>query len=117
MAGHPAALIRCRVGWEGGSVPTIRPSTLSDGGHASAPLPTLRLLEYLISISRVRALSLQPLGRRPQASVSLAFEAALMKTRIKWLLPVLFAALLLAATQPAHAAGVTDTEIRIGNIM
>jgi ABC-type branched-subunit amino acid transport system substrate-binding protein len=47
----------------------------------------------------------------------LAFEAALMKTRIKWLLPAFFAALLLAALQPAQAAGVTDTEIRIGNIM
>src|SRR6187399_1423606 len=40
-----------------------------------------------------------------------------MKTRIKWLLPAFFASLLLAATQPAYAAGVTDTEIRIGNIM
>jgi len=44
-----------------------------------------------------------------------------MKTRIKWLLPAFFAALLLAlfsaAVQPARAAGVTDTEIRIGNIM
>jgi len=40
-----------------------------------------------------------------------------MKTRIKWLLPALFAALFLAALQPAQAAGVTDTEIRIGNIM
>src|SRR6186713_3746254 len=40
-----------------------------------------------------------------------------MKTRIKWLLPAFFAALLLAALQPAQAAGVTDTEIRIGNIM
>jgi branched-chain amino acid transport system substrate-binding protein len=51
----------------------------------------------------------------------LAFEAVLMKTRIKWLLPAFFAALLLAlfsaAVQPARAAGVTDTEIRIGNIM
>jgi branched-chain amino acid transport system substrate-binding protein len=49
--------------------------------------------------------------------VSLTFKAALMKTRIKWLLPAFFASLLLAATQPAYAAGVTDTEIRIGNIM
>ena len=40
-----------------------------------------------------------------------------MKTRIKRLLPAFFAALLLAALQPAQAAGVTDTEIRIGNIM
>ena len=40
-----------------------------------------------------------------------------MKTRIKWLLSAFFAALLLAAPQPARAAGVTDTEIRIGNIM
>ena len=40
-----------------------------------------------------------------------------MKTRIKWLLPASFAALFLAALQPAQAAGVTDTEIRIGNIM
>ncbi len=39
-----------------------------------------------------------------------------MKTRIEWLLPAFFAALLLAST-PARAAGVTDTEIRIGNIM
>jgi branched-chain amino acid transport system substrate-binding protein len=51
----------------------------------------------------------------------LAFEAALMKTRIKRLLLAFLVALLLAsipaATLPAHAAGVTDTEIRIGNIM
>jgi branched-chain amino acid transport system substrate-binding protein len=50
----------------------------------------------------------------------LAFEAALMKTRIKWLLPAFFALLLASippALQPAQAAGVTDTEIRIGNIM
>jgi branched-chain amino acid transport system substrate-binding protein len=52
----------------------------------------------------------------------LAFEAALMQaTRKIRLLPAFFAALLLAsfaaAVQPAHAAGVTDTEIRIGNIM
>jgi branched-chain amino acid transport system substrate-binding protein len=44
-----------------------------------------------------------------------------MRTRIKWLSPAFFAALLLAsiltAVQPARAAGVTDTEIRIGNIM
>ena len=40
-----------------------------------------------------------------------------MKTRIKWLLPTLFSVLLLAAGQPTQAAGVTDTEIRIGNIM
>jgi len=39
-----------------------------------------------------------------------------MKTKIVWLLPALFAALLLASI-PARAAGVTDTEIRIGNIM
>ena len=39
-----------------------------------------------------------------------------MKTKIEWLLPALFAALLLASI-PARAAGVTDTEIRIGNIM
>src|SRR3954452_16944669 len=51
-----------------------------------------------------------------RAPASLAFEAALMKTRIKWLLPAFFAALLLASA-PAQAAGVTDTEIRIGNIM
>lgn len=42
-------------------------------------------------------------------------------TRKIWLLPAFFAALLLAlfpaALQPAQAAGVTDTEIRIGNIM
>ena len=42
-------------------------------------------------------------------------------TRKIRLLPAFFAALLLAsfaaAVQPAHAAGVTDTEIRIGNIM
>jgi branched-chain amino acid transport system substrate-binding protein len=52
----------------------------------------------------------------------LAFEAALMQTTRKTrLLPAFFAALLLAwipaAVQPAQAAGVTDTEIRIGNIM
>jgi branched-chain amino acid transport system substrate-binding protein len=52
----------------------------------------------------------------------LAFEAALMQaTRKIRLLPAFFAALLLAsfaaAVQPAQAAGVTDTEIRIGNIM
>jgi ABC-type branched-subunit amino acid transport system substrate-binding protein len=40
-----------------------------------------------------------------------------MKTRIKWLLPAFFAALLLAALSPARSAGVNDTEIRIGNIM
>jgi len=44
-----------------------------------------------------------------------------MKTRIKWLPPALIAALLLAsiwaAPPPTRAAGVTDTEIRIGNIM
>ncbi len=40
-----------------------------------------------------------------------------MKTRIKWLLPAFFAALLLAALPPAQGAGVNDTEIRIGNIM
>jgi ABC-type branched-subunit amino acid transport system substrate-binding protein len=40
-----------------------------------------------------------------------------MTTRIKWLLSAFFAALLLAAPQPARAAGVNDTEIRIGNIM
>ena len=40
-----------------------------------------------------------------------------MKTRIKWLLPAFFAALLLAALPPAQSAGVNDTEIRIGNIM
>jgi ABC-type branched-subunit amino acid transport system substrate-binding protein len=40
-----------------------------------------------------------------------------MKTRIKWLLPAFLAALLSAALQPAGAAGVNDTEIRIGNIM
>src|SRR5215216_1921683 len=49
--------------------------------------------------------------------MSLVLEAALMQTRIKWLLPAFFAALLLATAQPAQAAGVTDTEIRIGNIM
>ena len=42
-------------------------------------------------------------------------------TRKIRLLPAFFAALLLAsfpaAVQPAQAAGVTDTEIRIGNIM
>jgi branched-chain amino acid transport system substrate-binding protein len=54
--------------------------------------------------------------------VSSAFEATLMKiiTKIR-LLPAFFTALFLAlvsaAVQPAHAAGVTDTEIRIGNIM
>ena len=44
-----------------------------------------------------------------------------MKTRIKRLLPAFLVVLLLAsipaATLPAHAAGVTDTEIRIGNMM
>ena len=44
-----------------------------------------------------------------------------MKTRIKWLPPVFFVALLLAsiwsAPHPTRAAGVNDTEIRIGNIM
>ena len=44
-----------------------------------------------------------------------------MKTRIKWLPPALIAALLLAsiwaAPPPTRAAGVTDTEIRVGNIM
>ena len=40
-----------------------------------------------------------------------------MKTIINSLLPAFFAALLLAALEPAQAAGVTDTEIRIGNIM
>ena len=44
-----------------------------------------------------------------------------MKTRIKWLLPVFFVALLLASVwsplRPTRAAGVNDTEIRIGNIM
>jgi branched-chain amino acid transport system substrate-binding protein len=44
-----------------------------------------------------------------------------MKTRIKWLPPVFFVALLLAsvwsALRPTRAAGVNDTEIRIGNIM
>lgn len=44
-----------------------------------------------------------------------------MKTRMKWLLPAFFAASLLmsmlAALPPIQAAGVTDTEIRIGNIM
>ena len=39
-----------------------------------------------------------------------------MKTRIKSLLPA-FLAVLLWAGQPARAAGVNDTEIRIGNIM
>src|SRR4051812_23987602 len=39
-----------------------------------------------------------------------------MKTRIKWLLPAFFV-MLLWAEQPARAAGVNDTEIRIGNIM
>ena len=43
-----------------------------------------------------------------------------MKTRIKWLPAVFIAALLLASIWIApvvRAAGVTDTEIRIGNIM
>ncbi len=44
-----------------------------------------------------------------------------MTTKIKWLLPAFLATLLLAsfppALQSARAAGVTDTEIRIGNIM
>jgi branched-chain amino acid transport system substrate-binding protein len=44
-----------------------------------------------------------------------------MKTRIKWLPPVFFVALLLAsawsAPHPTRAAGVNDTEIRVGNIM
>ena len=44
-----------------------------------------------------------------------------MKTRIKWLPPVFLVALLLAsiwsAPHPTRAAGVNDTEIRIGNIM
>src|ERR671915_2318467 len=47
-------------------------------------------------------------------------RAALMKTRIKWLSPAFFAlflASILAAPQPTRSAGVTDTEIRIGNIM
>src|SRR6187431_3265499 len=57
-----------------------------------------------------------PLGGVP-SSRELDVRGALMKTRIKWLLPAFFAALLLAALQPAQAAGVTDTEIRIGNIM
>ncbi|MBA2402533.1 MAG: ABC transporter substrate-binding protein [Bradyrhizobium sp.] len=44
-----------------------------------------------------------------------------MKTRIKWLLSAFFATFLLVSIpttlQPAQAGGVTDTEIRIGNIM
>ena len=44
-----------------------------------------------------------------------------MRTTIRWLLPAFFAAsflmVTLAASQPVRAAGVTDTEIRIGNIM
>ena len=40
-----------------------------------------------------------------------------MKTRIKWLPPAFFAALLLPSVARPTAAGVNDTEIRIGNIM
>jgi branched-chain amino acid transport system substrate-binding protein len=48
----------------------------------------------------------------------LAFEAALMKTRIKWLSAVFFAAMSFAfVAQQALAGGTTDIEIRIGNIM
>jgi branched-chain amino acid transport system substrate-binding protein len=53
--------------------------------------------------------------------VSLAFEAGLMKARKTRLLPAFFAILLFAfgasVAQPALAAGTTDLEIRIGNIM
>jgi ABC-type branched-subunit amino acid transport system substrate-binding protein len=48
----------------------------------------------------------------------LAFEAALMKTRIKWLSAAFFAAMSFAfVAQQALAGGTTDIEIRIGNIM
>ena len=60
-------------------------------------------------------------GLVSQAPGSLAFEAMLMQiiTKAGRIASFLAAALLLAsaATQPAQAAGVTDTEIRIGNIM
>jgi branched-chain amino acid transport system substrate-binding protein len=53
--------------------------------------------------------------------VSLAFEAGLMKARKARLLPAFFVILLFAfgasVAQPAFAAGTTDLEIRIGNIM
>ena len=60
-------------------------------------------------------------GLASQAPGSLAFEAMLMqiitKARLAMYPVVAMLAIALAALQPARAAGVTDTEIRIGNIM
>ena len=60
-------------------------------------------------------------GLASQAPGSLAFEAMLMqiitKARLALYPVVAMLAVALAALQPARAAGVTDTEIRIGNIM
>ena len=60
-------------------------------------------------------------GLASQAPGSLAFEAMLMqiiaKARLALYPAVAMLAVVLATLQPAQAAGVTDTEIRIGNIM
>jgi branched-chain amino acid transport system substrate-binding protein len=60
-------------------------------------------------------------GLASQAPGSLVFEAMLMqiitKARLALFPVVAILAVALAAVQPAQAAGVTDTEIRIGNIM
>src|SRR6267378_6894439 len=60
-------------------------------------------------------------GLASQAPGSLAFEAMSMQitTKARRIVSLLAAALMWAsaAMQPVQAAGVTDTEIRIGNIM
>jgi ABC-type branched-subunit amino acid transport system substrate-binding protein len=57
-------------------------------------------------------------GQASQAPASLMFEAASMRTRKARLLSAFFAAMVFAfGLQHASAAGTTDIEIRIGNIM
>src|SRR3954468_23316014 len=103
----------------GGAQRYPSPSRVVIDGYRCAP-PILRPAATFHFNNPILRAMIGAAGLASQAPGSLAFEAMLMqivtKARLALYPVVVMLAVALAALQPARAAGVTDTEIRIGNI-